>query len=118
MSAVSLGENARRVRDGDALGHCRFDIDIVDAIAEIGDQLEIGAGGFDHRLVDAVVDGGHENVGRLHRLDQGLLRHLLVGEIEPGIEEFAHARLDAVRQAARHHHERFFSDCHADLPET
>ncbi len=41
------------------------DVDIVDAVAEIGDQLELVAGLAEHRGVDAVGDGRHQHVGDL-----------------------------------------------------
>ncbi len=56
-----------------------------------------------------VGHGRHQNVGGLHRLDQLRLRHRHVVEVQPRIEQFAHARFDALRQLARHHHQRLFS---------
>ena len=65
-----LGEHAGRVGDGDAALHGGGDVDIVDAVAEIGDQLELLAGLAEHRGVDAVGDGRHQHVGGLHRLGE------------------------------------------------
>ena len=76
------------------------DVDIVDAVAEIGDQLELVAGLGEHRGVDAVGDGRHQHVGGLHGLGQLGLGHRLVVEIEARVEQFAHAGLDAVGQLA------------------
>jgi hypothetical protein len=39
------------------------DVDIVDAVAEIGDQLQLLAGLRSMRLVDPVGDGRHQHVG-------------------------------------------------------
>ena len=50
------------------------DVDIVDAVAEIGDQLELLAGLAEHRGVDPVGDGRHQHVGGLHRLGEFGLR--------------------------------------------
>ena len=44
-----------------------LDVDLVDAVAEIGDQLEVVAGLRDQRGVDAVGDGRHQHVGFLDR---------------------------------------------------
>ena len=65
-----LGQNARRVGDGNAALNGGGDVDIVDAIAEIGDQLELLAGLAEHRGVDAVGDGRHQHVGDLHRFGE------------------------------------------------
>jgi hypothetical protein len=43
-----------------------IDIDVVDAIAEIGDQLHLRAGLFNQRRVDLVGHRGHQNIGRAH----------------------------------------------------
>lgn len=82
------------------------------AVAEIGDQLEPALGLVEHRLVDLVGDGGHQDVGRAHGVGELLLSHRLVVEIEPGIEQLAHPRLDAVRQLARDDNQRLLSDRH------
>ena len=95
-----LGEHPRRVGDGDPALHGGGDVDIVDAVAEIGDQLELLARFAEHRGVDAVGDGRHQHVGGFHRLGELALRHRLVVGIEPGGEKFPHAQLDAVRQLA------------------
>ena len=58
-----FGEHAGRVGDGDAALHGGRDVDIVDAVAEIGDQLELFAGLRQHRGVDPVGDGRHQDVG-------------------------------------------------------
>ena len=95
-----LGQDARRVGDGDAARHRGLDIDIVDPGAEIGDELQPVAGLHDHRLVDAVGDGRHQHFGLLDRLDQfGLAEGMVVG-IELGVEQLHHPRLDHVGQFA------------------
>ena len=65
-----LGEHARRVGDEDAAVPRRLEVDIVDAGAELGDQLELRAGLAQSAPVDAVGDGRHQHVGGLDRLDQ------------------------------------------------
>ena len=49
-------------------------VDVVDAVAEIGDQLEIGPALREHLGIDAVGHRRHQHVGALHRL----------GELRPG----------------------------------
>jgi hypothetical protein len=88
---------------GDAAPDRGGDVDMVDAVAEIGDQLEPVAGLGQHRGVDAVGDGRHQHVGGLCRLGELGLRHRLVVEVEPRVEQLAHAGLDALRQLARDH---------------
>ena len=101
-----LGEDARRVGHGDAALDRGGDVDVVDAVAEIRDQLEPVAGLAQHGVVDAVGDGRHQHVGGLDRLDQLRLRHRLVVGVELRVEQLAHADLDRVRQLARDHDER------------
>ena len=52
----------------------RGDVDMVDAVAEIGDQLHLLAGLGDHAGIDLVGDGRHEDVGLAHRLGDLRLR--------------------------------------------
>jgi hypothetical protein len=51
-----------------------------------------------HRLVDPVGNGGHQHVGRPHRLDKLRLAHGPVVHVELRLEQLAHARLDAFRR--------------------
>ena len=101
-----VGQNAGRVGDGDAPAQRRGDVDIVDAGAEIGDQMQLLARLRDHMGVDAVGDGGDQHVGGLHRLDDLLRRHRRIVEIEAHVEQFAHARLDALGELAGDHNDR------------
>ena len=65
-----FGQHAGRIGDGDAALMRGRHVDIVDAVAEIGDQLEPLAGLIDHLGVDLVGDGRHQHVGALRRLDE------------------------------------------------
>ena len=58
-----LGEDARRIGDGDAALEGGRDVNIVDAVAEIGDELHLLAGMAQRVGVDAVGDRRHEHVG-------------------------------------------------------
>ena len=78
----------------------RRDVDMVDAVAEIGDQLHLLAGLGDHAGVDLVGDGRHQDVGLADRLDEVALAHRLVFDVEARVEQFAHARLDDAPAAA------------------
>jgi len=73
---------------------------VIDAVAEIGDQLHLLTGLGDHAGADRVGDGGDEHVGLAHRVDDIALAHRLVVEIEARVEQFAHPRLDQVGQLA------------------
>ena len=103
-----LGQHARRVGDGDAALQGGGDVDIVDAVAEIGDQLQLLAGLARSAAASMrSVTVGTSTSAVLQRLDEFGLAHRLVVDVEPGVEQFAHARFDAVRQFARDDHERF-----------
>ena len=78
----------------------RLDIDIVDAGAEIGDQLELlGPAWSMHRAVDAVGDGRHQHVRLLDGVDQLGLAHRPVVDVEARVEQLAHAGFDRRRAA-------------------
>ena len=95
-----LGQDAGRVGDGNAATKRAGNVDMIDPIAEIGDQLHLLAGLGDHGRVDLVGDGRHQNVRLAHRLDDIGLRHRLVFEVEASVEQLAHAGLDKLRQSA------------------
>jgi hypothetical protein len=81
---------------------------MIDAIAEIGDQLHLLARLGDHAGADLVGDGGHENVRLAHRVGDFALAHRLVVDVQARVEQFAHPRLDEIGQPARHDDEGFF----------
>ena len=93
----------------------QLDVDVLDAVAEIGDQLEGRPGLLDQGGVDAVGDGGHQHVGLAHGGHQLGLGHGAVVDVEPGVEQLAHARLDRIGQLARDDDERLFSARHGFL---
>ena len=101
-----VGQHAGRIGDGDAALNRARHVDIVDAIAEIRDQPELLAGLRDDPGIDPIGHGRHEHVGGLHGLDQGCGAHRRVVDVEAGIEQFAHARLDHGRQLPGHHDQR------------
>lgn len=105
-------EHVGRVGDSDAFpGRC-CDVDIVDAIAEIGDELQTLAGLGNERGIDSIRDRGNKNVSFLDRSHELGLRHALVVEIEARVEQLAHARFDLVRQLAGDDDERLLPDGH------
>ena len=63
-----FGQNLRRVGHGDAARMRRDDVDIVDAVAEIGDQSQLAVGLLENLLGDLVGNGRHQNIGGAHRL--------------------------------------------------
>ena len=110
-----FGQNFRRIGHGDAARVRRDDIDIVDAVAEIGDQLQLAIGLFEQRFGDLVGDGRHQHIGRAHRVGDLLWRQRRIVEIESRVEQLAHAGLDRVRQLARDDNERLFLNRHVLL---
>jgi hypothetical protein len=86
---------------------------VIEAVAEIGDQLEAFAGLAEHSGVDAVRYGGHQHIGGLHHFGQVGLAHGLVVEVEVRVEQLAHASLDGVRQFAGDDHQGLFGFRHS-----
>ena len=87
-------------------------VDIVDAVAEIGDQPHLAVGLLEKFFRDFVGDGRHQHIGGPHRFRDLFRRHRRVVEIEPGVEQLAHPGLDRVRQLARDDNERLFLNRH------
>ena len=78
-------------------------------------SFSLHVGLLDQFFVDRVGDGRHQDVGGADRVGDLLRRHRLIVEIEPGIEQLAHAGLDRVRQFARDDNERLFLNRHVLL---
>ena len=93
----------------------RDDVDIVDAVAEIGDQFQLAVGLLEKLFGDLVGDGGYQDIGRADRIGDLFRRQRRIVEIEPGVEQLAHAGLDRVRQLARDDNERLFLNRHVLL---
>ncbi len=107
-----LGEDTGRVGHGDAAAERGRDVDMVNAVAVIGDQLELVAGLAQDRGIDAIGHGRHQHVGTLHGIGELGRGHGLVVEVEARVEQLAHAGLDAVRQLARDDDQRLFAVRH------
>ncbi len=90
----------------------RRHVDIVDAVAEIGDQLQLHIRLLENVFGDLVGDGRHQDVGAAYRFGDLLRRHRRVVEIEPGVEQLAHPGLDRVRELAGDDDKRFFLNRH------
>ena len=106
------GVHARTVADADAHAGRGADVDVVDAVAEIGDHLELAVGLIDHVVADQVGDRRHQHVGGARGLRDLVGAHGLVVEIEPRVEQFAHPGLGRIRQLAGDDDERLFLDRH------
>ncbi len=78
---------------------------MVEAVAEIGDQLEPVPGFAEDGGVDVVRHRGHQHIGHRHRLGEIGLAHRHVVKVQAGIEQLAHACLDNVRQLAGDDHQ-------------
>ena len=72
-------------------------IDIVDTIAEIGDQTKVLARLRQNAGVDPVGDGRHQHIGGFDGFNQIGLGKGRVGDIKLRIEQFAHPRFDDIR---------------------
>ena len=95
-----LGQHPGRVGNGNAFVGGGLDVDIVHAGAEIGDQFEVGSGLRDQRRVDAVGNGGNQDIGGGHGFGQLCRRHRRVVIVQPRVEQFAHARFHRFGQLA------------------
>ena len=111
-----LGEDTGRVGDGNSALHRGCHIYIVDAVAEIGDELELVAGLAEHGSIDAIGDGRHQHVGVFHGFGELRLRHRLVVGVEPGVKKLPHPQLDLIGQLARNNDQRLSAFRH--LPQT
>ena len=110
-----LVEDVRRVGDGDALLGGTRDVDIVDAVAVIGDQLQIGSGLLDQRRVDPVGDGGNQHIGLAHRGHELGLRHWPVVDVQARVEKLAHPRFDLIGELAGNDDQGLLAACHGFL---
>ncbi len=104
-----IGQHAGRVGDGESALQGRRNVNIVNAVAEIGDQFHLVARLLDQRRVDAVGNSRHEDVGDAQRLRQFGPRHGLVGFVQAGVEQFAHPRLDHIGELAGHDDQRLLA---------
>jgi hypothetical protein len=91
------------------------DVDIVDAVAEIGDHLELAVRLLDEIFGDLVGDGRHQHVGGAYRFGDLRLAHRRVIEIELRVEQLAHAGLYRVGQFAGDDDERLLLNRHVLL---
>ena len=66
--------------------------------------------GGDRLRVDAVGDGGDQNVAVLHCGDDRLAAHRLVVGVRDGVEQLAHSRLCFGQQAAGNDDSRLYGD--------
>jgi hypothetical protein len=89
-----FGQDLRRIGHGDAARMRGDDIDIVDAVAEIGDQLQPAFGLLEQFFGDLVGDGRHQHVGGADGIGDLLGGQRRIVEIEPCVEQFTHAGLD------------------------
>ena len=100
-----LGQYARRVGDGDAAMARGIEIDVIDAGAERGDQLEPRAGLAQHAAVDAVGDDRHQHVGCFTASTSCAPSAAVVG-VQPGVEQLHQRRFDRIGQRAGDDHQR------------
>ena len=85
------------------------DVDVVDAVAEIGDQLEVRPAWASTSASIWSVTVGTSTSAVLTASSELGRRHRLVVDVEAGVEQLAHARLDHVGQLARDDDERLLA---------
>jgi hypothetical protein len=85
---------------------------MIDAVSVVGDQLEFISGLAQYGRIDAVGHRGHQHIGVLYGVGELRRGHGLVIEVELGVEQLAHARLDAVRKLAGDDDQRSFAVRH------
>src|SRR5260370_25545522 len=88
-------------------------MDIVHAVAEIGDELEPLARLAEYRAVDVIGDRRHQDIDGFPRLHQLRLRQWLIVGIETRVEQFAHAHFDAVGQPTSDHDQELLARRHS-----
>jgi hypothetical protein len=87
----------------------------VDPVAEIRDHFELAGWILDHVFGDLVAHGRNQDIGGARGIDDLFRRHRRVVEIQPRVEQFAHAGLDRVRQFASDDDQRLFLNRHVLL---
>ncbi len=97
-----LGQNVRRVGDGDAEAVRGPDIDVVDARAVVGDELDPPLRRIEDFGVDPIGDGRNQHVGGAHSLGQTLRVHRLVVQIETDVEQLHHSCFNDVGELSRY----------------
>ena len=71
---------------------------MINAVAEIGDQVQLRPGAADQRRIEIVGDGGHQHVGARHRRGQPGAIERDIRFVELDVEQLGHPRLHAVGQ--------------------
>ena len=110
-----LGEDAWRIGDGHPSRQGGGHVDIVDAIAEIGDEFHLRPGEFNELGIDPVGHGWNDHLGGVQGFGESAARHWLVVDVEPRIEQLAHAGFNDAGQFAGHDNERLFP-AHSPCP--
>jgi len=88
---------------------------VVDPVAVIGDELQAVARASEQFGVDLVGDGRDQHVGIAERRREIGLAHRRVVDVQPRVEQLAHARLDLIRQLARDDDKRLLFAGHSFL---
>ena len=97
-----IGQHAGRVGDGDAALDRAFNIQIVDACAELGNVAQLAPGLGQEAGIDCIGHRRHQNVRAFHRIDETGLIEGRIGFVELGVEKLFQANLYRVRQSPRH----------------
>ena len=95
------------------VGHCdapfagRVMVDVIPTGAERGDQFQALARMSDDVGINLVCHRWHQDIGEFHRVDQVLVAHGIVGDVQTGVEQLHHPRFRHVRQFAGHDNQWF-----------
>ena len=85
-----LGQDPRRIGNGDASRLGGGEVDMVHTRPEGGDQFQLVTGRRDQVGIDPVCHGGNEDVGLLHHGDEFFSRARGIGIVEPGVKQLSH----------------------------
>ena len=95
-----VGQHARGVGHDDVPGAGGGQVDVVDAGAEVGEQLQPRPGRGNDVGGDVVADRRHDDVGAGKGVGEPVHIHRDVVEVQLDVEQLGHTGLDHLRQAA------------------
>jgi hypothetical protein len=102
-----VGQYTGRIGDGDAKGQGSFGVDMIKAIAEIRDELELWTGLIQNFFVNLVGDCGNQNVSFFDGLHQVSPVERSIPRICAAGKQLLHASLDNAGQLPCDDHQRF-----------
>ena len=101
-----VGEHAGRVGDDDAARARGFQVDMIHARAEIGEQFQFFACARNQLRIERIGDRRHQHVAGCHGSGQLVAGKGVIVGIERDIEQFGHALFDGGGELSRDDHAR------------